>query len=78
MDYFCLFTVRVEKMTECTLDSDAQYARFPRINSSTGDVLLQAKQKKKYEHLLYKYSLHQDESYRNEWKRQCPENKEWG
>ena len=27
--------------------------------------------------MLYKYSLHQDESYRNEWKRQCPENKEW-
>ena len=76
MDYFCLFTVRVEKMAECTLESDAQYARFPNINSITGDVLLQAEQKKKNERLLYKYSLHQDGSYRNEWKRQCPENKD--
>ena len=43
------------------------------INSSTGAVLFQSRG----EPLLHKFSLHQDWSYFNEWRRQCPENKRW-
>ena len=64
-------------MAECKLESEAQYRGTPWINSSTGDVLVQTKQKKTDGPLLYKYSLHQDGSYSNEWKHQCPENKDW-
>ena len=76
MDYFCLFTVRVEKMAEYTLESDIGWLGMLSINSSTGDVIALEKQQGKDVYLLYKYSL-QDGSYSNEWTRQSPENKEW-
>ena len=75
MDYFCLFTVRVEKMAEYSGESDTDWYG-PSINSSTGDVIVQGKPWGKDVWLLNKYSL-QDGSYRNEWTRQPPENKAW-
>ena len=50
------------------------YLREVSINRSTGAVILLAIENN--EDLLYKFSF-QDGSYNNEWRRQCPENKQW-
>ena len=67
-----MFTVRVEKISEFEVRTEGEYLN---INSSTGDVILIAKGNN--EILLCKFSLHQDGPYSNEWRRQCPMNKQW-
>ena len=62
----------MEKVPEFKLEFDGDRWSV-NINSTTGAVILQ----KKNEPLLYKFSLNQDGSYKNEWRRQIPENKHW-
>ena len=73
MDYSCLFTVRVEKMAECSLEFDGYVAGCEDQQQHRRCYHT----RRRMNHLLYKYSLLQDGSYSNEWKHQCPENKEW-
>ena len=68
-----MFTVRVEMMPGLKLGFSVWLdisAVDMGINKSTGDIIVEDE----HEHLLYKFHLQQNGSYKEEWRHVCPEN----